>query len=225
VDRPRIAGGIWKFLSTDLDTFYHRPDSALMLAQPADHVIGFASAADAEEAGYLPGPSVAAGLDVATLRGASAPTVVSANTGRTGTGQAGSSSPGSVTLSIPWSQIPRDVQVIIQTTDVLADAIQNAPSRAEQAVLRRLLVEFRLWGTIDGRPLASLTGNTAAFADRQRWLPILQPQLPLPIPVPLAMGAPAADYPWNWSVYRWLDGAPAGADVISDPVEFATTLA
>ena len=33
------------------------------------------------------------------------------------------------------------------------------------------------------------------------------PQLPLPIPVPLAFGVPAEGYPWNWSVYRWLDGS------------------
>ena len=58
VDRGRIAGGLWKFVSTNLDTYYHRADSPLMLAQSPDNVIGFASAAAAEEAGYLPGPSV-----------------------------------------------------------------------------------------------------------------------------------------------------------------------
>lgn len=38
----------------------------------------------------------------------------------------------------------------------------------------------------------------------QRWLPRLAPLLPLPIPVPLAKGLPADDYPWPFSVYRWL---------------------
>lgn len=57
-DRYKIAGGVWKYVSTDLDTYYHRPDSPLMLRQSASGVIGFASAADAEEAGYRPGPGV-----------------------------------------------------------------------------------------------------------------------------------------------------------------------
>jgi hypothetical protein len=57
-DRYKIAGNIWKFVSTTTDQYYHRPDSPFMLSQPADIVIGFASAREAEEAGYLPGPSV-----------------------------------------------------------------------------------------------------------------------------------------------------------------------
>jgi hypothetical protein len=55
-DRYKIAGGVWKFVSTDLDTYYHRPDSPLMLRQSADRVIGFSSVAEAEEAGYKPAP-------------------------------------------------------------------------------------------------------------------------------------------------------------------------
>lgn len=57
-DRYKIAGGIWKYVSTDLDTYYHRPDSPNMLRQPAGTVIGFSSAAEAEEAGYRADASV-----------------------------------------------------------------------------------------------------------------------------------------------------------------------
>lgn len=57
-DRYKIAGGVWKYVSTDLDTYYHLPNSSLMISQPAGHVIGFSSVAEAEEAGYRPGPSV-----------------------------------------------------------------------------------------------------------------------------------------------------------------------
>ena len=56
-DRYKIAGNIWKFVSTNLDTYYHLPNSPNMMRQPNDNVIGFASAADAEEAGYKPDPS------------------------------------------------------------------------------------------------------------------------------------------------------------------------
>jgi aminoglycoside phosphotransferase (APT) family kinase protein len=59
----------------------------------------------------------------------------------------------------------------------------------------------------------------------QRWLPVLAPQLPLPIPAPVAQGRPDAGFPYPWSVYRWLDGAPASQVPIGDPVDFAATLA
>lgn len=59
----------------------------------------------------------------------------------------------------------------------------------------------------------------------QHWLPRLAPHLPLPIPVPLAMGRPTDEYPWPWSVYRWLDGEPAATGPIRDLREFATDIA
>lgn len=44
------------------------------------------------------------------------------------------------------------------------------------------------------------------IANEQQWLPQLAPLLPLAIPTPLGKGIPQANYPWHWSVYRWLDG-------------------
>jgi aminoglycoside phosphotransferase (APT) family kinase protein len=58
-----------------------------------------------------------------------------------------------------------------------------------------------------------------------RWLPKLAPLLPLPIPVPLAKGAPAEGYPWQWSIYRWLEGETAFVERIADLRQFATELA
>lgn len=55
-DRYKVAGGVWKYVSTNLDTYYHTPDSPNMLRQPNTGVIGFASARAAEEAGYKPDP-------------------------------------------------------------------------------------------------------------------------------------------------------------------------
>jgi aminoglycoside phosphotransferase (APT) family kinase protein len=57
-----------------------------------------------------------------------------------------------------------------------------------------------------------------------RWLPRLAPLLPLPIPAPLAMGEPGEDYPWRWSVYRWLRGETAAPERISDMRQFAREL-
>lgn len=59
----------------------------------------------------------------------------------------------------------------------------------------------------------------------QRWLPILAPQLPLPIPTPVAKGSPGQDYPYPWSIYRWLDGQIATPATIDDLTRFATDLA
>ncbi len=43
----------------------------------------------------------------------------------------------------------------------------------------------------------------------QEWLPKLMPHISLPIPAPIAMGQPSKQYPWHWSVYRWLPGKSA----------------
>jgi hypothetical protein len=55
-DRYKIAGQVWKVVSTQTDTYYHRPNCPNMLRQPADIVIGFASADEAEQSGYVPDP-------------------------------------------------------------------------------------------------------------------------------------------------------------------------
>lgn len=59
----------------------------------------------------------------------------------------------------------------------------------------------------------------------QRWLPVLSPRLPLPIPTPVAQGDPGEGYPYPWSIYRWIDGAPASRDNVGDLTAFATDLA
>jgi aminoglycoside phosphotransferase (APT) family kinase protein len=73
--------------------------------------------------------------------------------------------------------------------------------------------------------LPSGQSYAAQVHKEHRWLPVLAPQLPLPIPVPVAMGEPAEGYPWNWSVYRWLDGVPASTAAIADLTDLAKTLA
>jgi len=83
---------------------------------------------------------------------------------------------------------------------------------------------FRLGKEMSVR-LPSAERYTLQVEKEHRWLPKLAPLLPLPIPVPLAKGAPAAGYPWHWSVYRWLDGEPATAERIADLPQFATALA
>ena len=53
--------------------------------------------------------------------------------------------------------------------------------------------------------------NERSLKNERRWLPKLAPHLPLAVPVPLAEGRPGHGYPFEWSVYRWLEGEPATA--------------
>lgn len=73
--------------------------------------------------------------------------------------------------------------------------------------------------------LPSGEAYAAQVQKEHRWLPLLAPRLPLDVPIPLELGVPSHGYPWNWSVYRWLEGETASVESISDLTEFATTLA
>ncbi|CAM3676817.1 aminoglycoside phosphotransferase family protein [Cohnella lubricantis] len=68
-------------------------------------------------------------------------------------------------------------------------------------------------------------GHAPQVEKEARWLPLLRPHLSLPIPVPLAKGVPDENYPFHWSVNKWIDGDTARHDNISDLNEFAVDLA
>lgn len=71
--------------------------------------------------------------------------------------------------------------------------------------------------------------SAVEYADKvekeQYWLPKLAPHLPLPIPTPIAMGNPTQDYPFYWSIYKWIDGETASRKNILDLNQFAKDLA
>lgn len=79
-----------------------------------------------------------------------------------------------------------------------------------------------------GKEMSVRLPSAAMYAEQvekeQQWLPALAPHLPLPVPVPLAMGRPDADYPFNWSIYRWIEGACASRQLIGDLSRFARDL-
>ena len=72
--------------------------------------------------------------------------------------------------------------------------------------------------------LPSAEKYSAKVEIEQRWLPKFAPLLPVQIPTPLAMGKPSAEYPWQWSVYQWIEGETASLDRINDLPQFATKL-
>lgn len=58
----------------------------------------------------------------------------------------------------------------------------------------------------------------------QKWLPILAKHLSTPISEPLAKGEPSEDYPYPWSVNKWLVGEVLTMENIEDPNQFAHEL-
>lgn len=116
----------------------------------------------------------------------------------------------------------------------------------DAALVRRLIAtQFPRWKDLAIRPvefggwdnrtfhlgdgmtvrLPSAAAYSLQVEKEHRWLPRLAPLLPLPIPVPLAMGLPAENYPWHWSVYRWIEGETAERERIASLSQFAADLA
>ena len=73
--------------------------------------------------------------------------------------------------------------------------------------------------------LPSAACYAAQVEKEQLWLPKLAPLLPLSIPAPLTVGEPGEEYPWKWSIYRWLPGESASHAPITNLCDFATSLA
>jgi aminoglycoside phosphotransferase (APT) family kinase protein len=114
------------------------------------------------------------------------------------------------------------------------------------ALVRRLLAaQFPQWAHLSIEPVESAGTDNAIYrlgdelsvrlpriqwatgqaAKEHRWLPALAPLLPLAVPVPLARGTPAEGYPWDWSVYQWIEGENPALGDRGDLREVATDLA
>ena len=111
-------------------------------------------------------------------------------------------------------------------------------------VSRLIAAQFPQWSELPIRPVSPSGWDNRTFrlgdamlvrlpsgehyagqvAREQHWLPGLAPSLPLAIPTPVALGQPAAGYPWNWSVYRWLEGEAASSGSVADLTELASSL-
>ncbi len=83
---------------------------------------------------------------------------------------------------------------------------------------------FRL-GTEMAVRLPSGPAYAAQVDKEQEWLPRLAPLLPLTIPIPLGKGGPSEEFPYPWSVYRWIDGDIAASSPIDDVSAFAEDVA
>src|ERR1700733_6093885 len=116
----------------------------------------------------------------------------------------------------------------------------------EETLVRRLVAtQFPRWKDLPVTPVAlsgwdnrtfhlgdsmlvrmpSAAEYAAQVEKEHKWLPQLAPLLPLFIPNPLVMGEPSDEYPWKWSIYRWLKGDSAAMVQITNLHDFATRLA
>jgi aminoglycoside phosphotransferase (APT) family kinase protein len=64
---------------------------------------------------------------------------------------------------------------------------------------------FRLGSEMTVR-LPSHKRYALAVEKEMMWLPVFKPLLSLPIPAPVAKGEPSKEYPFAWSVNRWIEG-------------------
>lgn len=83
---------------------------------------------------------------------------------------------------------------------------------------------FRLGDELTIR-LPNADGYVAQIDKEHRCLPVLAGHLPLTIPEPVAKGQPGDCFPRPWSIYRWIEGEPAGTARITDQTAFAADLA
>ncbi|MFE2301987.1 aminoglycoside phosphotransferase family protein [Streptomyces sp. NPDC059445] len=118
-------------------------------------------------------------------------------------------------------------------------------TRIGAALVRRLLAgQFPRWARLPLKPVRSagtvnalyrlgddmavrlprVPGGADDAVKEHAWLPRLAPMLPFPVPEILGLGTPTADYPWHWSVLRWLDGDTPAPDALTDPHQLGVDL-
>jgi aminoglycoside phosphotransferase (APT) family kinase protein len=104
--------------------------------------------------------------------------------------------------------------------------------------------QFPEWSTLDVKPVKKSGNDNRTFhlgnsmsvrlpseeayvsqvEKEQKWLPILAKRLSTPISEPLAKGFPSGDYPYPWSVNKWLDGETLTLENIDNVNQFANDL-
>jgi len=83
---------------------------------------------------------------------------------------------------------------------------------------------YRLGETLLVR-LPRTTEKAGALRKEVRWLPRLATGLTVRIPSPVYAGRPAGEYPADWAVFEWIDGAEAGTATVTDWATFGSDLA
>ncbi len=96
--------------------------------------------------------------------------------------------------------------------------IRRVPSSGTENALYRLGDEMIV--RLPRRP-----GATKPIDKEQKWLPKLAPLFPIAIPIPLGKGKPTKEFPYPWSIYKWLKGENPIVDHLNDPSSLAKDVA
>ncbi|MCP3765061.1 aminoglycoside phosphotransferase family protein [Domibacillus sp. A3M-37] len=72
--------------------------------------------------------------------------------------------------------------------------------------------------------LPSALGYVPQVEKEQKWLPILEQKLSLPIPSPIAKGKANEEYPFPWSINKWIEGETVTRENVKDLKQFANDL-
>ncbi|GAB3811477.1 aminoglycoside phosphotransferase family protein [Kribbella italica] len=78
-------------------------------------------------------------------------------------------------------------------------AVREIPSSGTVNAMYRLGEELTV-------RLPLVEGGVSDIAKEHAWVPRLAPYLPVEVPLPVGLGEPSAEYPWPWSVNRWITG-------------------
>jgi aminoglycoside phosphotransferase (APT) family kinase protein len=136
--------------------------------------------------------------------------------------------------------------LVLRRVPVCAGKMHDDEADIDDALVRRLLTtQFPQWAALPIKRVASdgtvnamyrlgedmavrlplVESGAKDVAGERQLLTRLAPLLPVAIPVPLGEGMPTEDYPWPWSVYRWLAGENPVVGGMTDPDGFAMDLA
>lgn len=112
-------------------------------------------------------------------------------------------------------------------------------------VVKKLIKnQFPEWSTLEIKPVAASGNDNRTFhlgeqmairlpsaepyvpqvEKEQKWLPILAKELSLPISTPIAKGNPTKEYPFPWSINKWLAGETLTLSNINNINQFARDL-
>ena len=72
--------------------------------------------------------------------------------------------------------------------------------------------------------LPSAEGYVAGVTKEDLWLPVMARHLSTDVPVPVATGVPSEEYPYPWSVRRWITGSTPDRDPDLDRLALAKDL-
>jgi aminoglycoside phosphotransferase (APT) family kinase protein len=128
----------------------------------------------------------------------------------------------------------KNLEKALNFTDIPIELVEKliATQFPEYANLKVKPVEPQGWDNRTfrlGNEMSIRLPSSEIYAEKvaieHKWLPKLAKSLSIPIPNPIKLGRPSDIYPWNWSIYGWIEGESANISNIQDLDKLAIPLA